>query len=188
MACTVARTRTLPFAAPLKDPHSRLCGGRFFDTDGAGNLTLKGFRQVRADIAKDRALLYLRPAAAAPSFLGQTVIPGCSDALAQMFLMQSSHQPDDTWKDLERLGYTRSLELLRPEAENELTPGELAKARMDALRAALTELKQNQDSAQCHRRVGVALDALGRTEAAQREFAQADVLEGKVNSTVEEID
>lgn len=94
----------------------------------------------------------------------------------QMYLMQSNHQAVDTWKDLERLGYTKELALKEPIGEEDLT-----KMRMDELRAALTELKELPESAASHRRVGHALEALGRKEAAQKEFKNADELESTVD-------
>ena len=51
----------------------------------------------------------------------------------------------------------------------------------DELRAALTELKEAPESAASHRRVGHALEALGRKEAAQKEFKNADELESTVD-------
>ena len=109
----------------------------------------------------------------------------------QMYLMQTNHQPDDTWRDLEKLGYDRSsLALLHPEAveEDAASPEALQAARMEEMRAALTELKVDGESASAHRRMGRALDALGRTEAAQREYAQAESLESKAASTIDEQD
>eukprot|EP00966_Prymnesium_polylepis_P119522 2762441-Prymnesium_polylepis.1 len=50
---------------------------------------------------------------------------------------------------------------------------------MDELRAALAAMKGQPESADAHRRVGAALKALGRDEAAARSMQQADTLEGK---------
>lgn len=64
----------------------------------------------------------------------------------------------------------------------------LAAERMEEMKAAMGALKLHQDSAEAHRRVGKALEALGRGEAAARSFLKASELDGKLNSTVEEID
>ena len=92
----------------------------------------------------------------------------------QMYLMQSNHQASDTWNDLERLGYTKELQLKEPIGEEDLT-----RMKMDEMRIALTELKEAPNSATAHRRVGKALEALGRADAAQKEFKQADELEAQ---------
>ena len=104
----------------------------------------------------------------------------------QMYLMQTNHQASDTWRDLEKLGYTKELELKQAVGEEDLT-----KMRMDEMRAALMELKDAPGSAFAHQRVGRALQALGREEAAQKEFKAADEIElkaAKETSTVEDID
>ena len=102
-----------------------------------------------------------------------------------MYLMQTNHNAEDTWRDLVRLGYSKELEVLNA---SETSTEDLTKIRMDEMRAALAELKDAPDSASAHRRVGGALEALGRADAAQKEYRQADELEAKANSTVEEQD
>ena len=132
--------------------------GVLFEVDKAGNITKKGFEQ--------------------------------------MYLMQVSHQPEDVWRDLEKLGYDKSLELKDPAKADEEAAKEAAKAEADALQAArmeemkeaLTELKLNQDSAAAHRRVGEALEALGRNEAAAKSFLKASELDGVVETTVDDQD
>lgn len=98
----------------------------------------------------------------------------------QMYLVQTNHQPDDTWKDLEKLGYAKSLELLTPpgEAEAAAAAKELAKAQTAELMAALAELKVAPESAAANRRVGFALEAMGREAQAQKSFAKAEELDG----------
>ena len=100
----------------------------------------------------------------------------------QMYAMQIGHEAETTWKDLEQLGYKKPLALLDPEAASAEA---LAKAKMDELRNALTDLKL----APAPRRTDApaTLQALGRTEAAQREYAQAEALE-KAPSTVDDQD
>jgi len=102
----------------------------------------------------------------------------------QMYTMQIGHEAETTWKDLEQLGYKKPLALLDPEAASAEA---LAKAKMDELRNALTDLKLAPSAPKAHRRAGDALQALGRTEAAQREYAQAEALE-KAPSTVDDQD
>ena len=101
----------------------------------------------------------------------------------EMYLMQSNHDPKDTWKDLETLGYKKPLALLDPDSVPKVVPEEVQKARMAEMAAALAELKLDAESAGAHRRVANALDALGRAEAAARSHAKADELEGKAPST-----
>lgn len=109
----------------------------------------------------------------------------------QMYLMQSGSQPDDTWKDLKTLGYSKSLELLGTTAPPPVKAPPAAQA-MDSLRTALAELKVSPDSASAHRRVGVCLQELGREEAAKKSFAAADDIDQrearKLDSTVEDCD
>ena len=133
--------------------------GTLFDTDKAGNLTKKGFEQ--------------------------------------MYQMNIGHQPEDVWNDLTKLGYDRTALAPRdPAAAAAADAAEAAKAaeaalvaeRMEEMKAAMGALKLHQDSAEAHRRVGKALEALGRGEAAARSFLKASELDGKLNSTVEEID
>ena len=90
----------------------------------------------------------------------------------------------DTWKDLKALGYSRDLALLNnaPPAKE---PAKPTPEMMDALRSALADLKVSPESAAAHRKVGEALQALGREDAAKREFQTADDLE---KSTVCELD
>uniref|UniRef100_A0A6V3YNE6 EF-hand domain-containing protein n=1 Tax=Prymnesium polylepis TaxID=72548 RepID=A0A6V3YNE6_9EUKA len=144
---------------------------QFFETNSKGELTLKGFMQ--------------------------------------MYHMQTTARSSDTWKDLQRLGYLPNLEPAsgpRPPqastppaaekpaaaaeapaaaAEVEAPPKPESKADnqkaliMDELRAALAAMKGQPESADAHRRVGAALKALGRDEAAARSMQQADTLEGK---------
>ena len=119
----------------------------------------------------------------------------------QMYLMNTNHQPEDTWKDLEKLGYSKTLDLLDPEAAAEaakappLTAEDIQKARAAELMAALSELKLQPESAAVNRRVGTAFETMGKKEAAQKNFDKADELERKANppvditeSTVEEQD
>jgi len=114
----------------------------------------------------------------------------------QMYLMQTNQQPEDTWRDLKNLGYSKSLELLGNRGTAGTGTGGTAvdmdtttKAAMDEMRAALGELKLAPDSAGAHRRVAAALDALGRPEAAAKERRTADELEQKAaESTVAEQD
>ena len=94
-----------------------------------------------------------------------------------MYLMQTGTQASDTWRDLANLGYSQSLELLG-------TPPVKAKpedtaVQMNELRTALAELKSHPESAAVHRRVGNALKAIGRDEAAARSMQQAEALEAK---------
>ena len=95
----------------------------------------------------------------------------------QMYLMQTAHDPMDVWKDLERLGYSKSLELLGDEQGASLDAA-AEKSRKEELMAALSALKLEPESAAAHRRVGAALTALGRAEAAQKSLAKATELEG----------
>ena len=132
--------------------------GVLFDVDKSGNITKKGFEQ--------------------------------------MYLMQTSHQPEDVWRDLQKLGYSKSLELKDPAKADEEAAKEAAKeeaaalqaARSEEMKAALAELKLNQDSAVAHRRVGNALEALGRNEAAAKSFLKASELDGVEDTTVGEQD
>ena len=112
----------------------------------------------------------------------------------QMYLMQSNSQPDDTWRDLKALGYSKALDLLGitspPRAEKPPNPSPTE--AMNELREALSELKLAPEKASAHRRVGVCLQQLGRDEAAKREFDQAEELEKKakeeLDSTINELD
>jgi len=138
---------------------------QFFETDGKGNLTLKGF--------------------------------------LQMYHMQTTARSSDTWRDLQRLGYQPSLEPLngpRPaqSAVESLAQSPAAapaavdqKALMEELRGALAEMKVQPECAAAHRRVGAALQALGRDEAAARSLQQAEQLEAGADAqaaSVEEND
>ena len=89
----------------------------------------------------------------------------------QMYLQQTNFEPADTWRDLTRLGYTADLE------PREGAPAEpSAEELMSELRAALTDLKLKADNPLAHRRVGEALKAMGRDEAAEKSFQQAQAL------------
>ena len=89
----------------------------------------------------------------------------------QMYLQQTNFEPADTWRDLTRLGYTADLE------PREGAPAEpSAEELMGELRAALTDLKLKADNPLAHRRVGEALKAMGRDEAAEKSFQQAQAL------------
>lgn len=132
--------------------------GVLFDADKSGNITKKGFEQ--------------------------------------MYMMQVGHNADDVWRDVEKLGYTKSLELLDPAAAETEEAKEAEKAEaaarqaelMEEMKAALMELKVNQESAGAHRRMGEALEALGRSEAAAKSFLKASELDGVVDTTVDEQD
>ena len=89
----------------------------------------------------------------------------------QMYLQQTTFEPADTWRDLARLGYTAGLE---PCEGNATEPS--ADELMGELRAALTDLKLKADNPLAHRRVGEALKAMGRDEAAEKSFQQAQAL------------
>jgi hypothetical protein len=106
----------------------------------------------------------------------------------QMYLMQTNHNGADTWRDLEKLGYSRMLERRTEEGATQGDSEDLTKLRMDEMRAALIALKEDPDSADAHRRVGTALEALGRVDAAKKEFGVADELEARAQSTVNEQD
>ena len=98
---------------------------------------------------------------------------------------ESNSQPDDTWRDIKALGYTKTLELL-----GDAAPPPLPKAKpsqeeaMGELRAALAELKVSPEAASAHRRVGECMQQLGREDAAKREFALAEELEKKASESV----
>ena len=101
----------------------------------------------------------------------------------QMYTMQIGHEAETTWKDLEQLGYKKPLALLDPEAASAEA---LAKAKMDELRNALTDLKLAPSAPKAHRRAGDATGARPhRGRAAQ--YAQAEALE-KAPSTVDDQD
>ena len=61
----------------------------------------------------------------------------------------------------------------------------IAKSRMGELTAALADLKTRANEPSAHRRVGKALEVLGREEAAKKSFARAEAIEA---STVEDQD
>jgi hypothetical protein len=127
----------------------------------------------------------------------------------QMYLMQTNHQPADTWRDLKLLGYPESLEPFNVGAGNpELgdghcskdvnapsTPSKVDAEAMNELRAALVELKENADSAAAHRRVGLALKGVGRDAAAEKSLQKARELDkaagvddANAASTVQQLD
>jgi len=107
----------------------------------------------------------------------------------QMYAMQCGQAPADVWRDLKNLGYQRSLDLLGTSAPAAAPPAEPAVE----LRAALMALQEQGESAAAHRRVGKALQAMGREEAAARSFKQADECAASAPaeqqpSTVEDLD
>jgi len=107
----------------------------------------------------------------------------------QMYMMQASQQASDVWRDIANLGYQPSLELLGTTAAD--APAATTPETPEVeLRAALTALMSQAASPVAHRRVGRALQAMGRDDAAVRSFNQADELELQAEqpSTVEELD
>lgn len=111
----------------------------------------------------------------------------------QMFVLQTSQQPADTWRDLANLGYEKTLDLLNSthgaESAPEAAPAKTAAATdpelMNELRVALSAIKDDPKSAAAHRRVGELLKAMGRDEAAARSLKTAEEIEG---STVDDLD
>lgn len=100
----------------------------------------------------------------------------------QMFVQQTKHDIHETLRDLAKLGYSRDLEPLEAAgsptgAAQQAVGVPPAPAPMDELRAALGDLKLHADCAAAHRRVGAALKAMGRDEAAQKSLDQAAALE-----------
>jgi tetratricopeptide (TPR) repeat protein len=140
---------------------------KFFETNESGGLTLKGF--------------------------------------LQMYYTQTVARPSDTWKDLSALGFSAKLELVNAPVDCRQTPTSAAASapvqtnaakgggaalceqsdqlytegkHNEALRAALTALSLDRNSAAAHRCAGRAFFALGKKDAAERSWKLANELSG----------
>ena len=122
----------------------------------------------------------------------------------QMYHTQTVARPNDTWKDLQALGFNHRLELSAEAAAEQAAAKSAAEASIchdapagradlaalcdesdtrytagkhaEALRAALNALQLDANSIVANQCAGRALFALGRVEAAERSWAKANAL------------
>ena len=170
------------FRAVLREVFAR------FDADTDGALSLKELEQF-AVASKSGGDLSLDELKQLGKFFDTDIKGNITlKGFEQMYQMQTAQQAADTWRDLTNLGYTKSLDTLGP-PPSIATPVKAAGEGMEELRSALAQLKTDPDNAAHNRRVGYALKAMGRDEAAAKSLAKADELENnQAQSTVNEID
>ena len=128
----------------------------------------------------------------------------------QMYHTQTVARPQDTWRDLRALGFDTQLTRVdsgttgalkaspsdsQPAKKSDAAVGDLmahcdksdrlytAGKHQDALRAAMSALQLNEQSAVAHRCVGRALFALGRVDAAERSWKRAIELDGSTSAS-----